>query len=180
VLNFFSTRTLKEVLTEGLVSYLFFNKRIKSILYQPHFRYSQVMFIWLPLISLFLAISANKILSQEQLPALPHIIVILADDMGYGDVSSYNPRPLGNISTPNIDRMARNGMMFMDAHASSSVCTPSRYSLLTGHYNWRTWLKSGVLKGFSPPLIQPNRSTLASILKSSGYRTACVGKWWVL
>ena len=115
--------------------------------------------------------------SKLQLPNKPNIIVILADDMGYGDVSCYNPWPLGNISTPHIDALAQHGMMFMDAHASSSVCTPSRYSLLTGHYNWRTWLKTGVLKGFSPPLIARNRSTLASLLKASGYHTAISGKW---
>ena len=115
--------------------------------------------------------------SSKATTTLPHIVVVLADDLGYGDVSSYNPMPLGNISTPHIDALAHRGMMFLDAHASSSVCTPSRYSLLTGHYNWRTRLKSGVLQAFSSPLIPEERSTVATLLKTAGYKTACVGKW---
>jgi len=105
----------------------------------------------------------------------PHIVLILADDLGYGDLSCLNPE--SKIATPRIDQLAREGMMFTDAHTPSSVCTPTRYGLLTGRYAWRTRLQRGVLLGFDRPLIEPNRMTLASLLRSHGYRTACVGKW---
>ena len=105
----------------------------------------------------------------------PNVIVILCDDLGYGDVKALNPN--GKIPTPNIDRLAAQGVSFTDAHSSSSVCTPTRYSLLTGRYNWRTRLKSGVLGGISPPLIEPETKTIADLFKQQGYATACVGKW---
>lgn len=105
----------------------------------------------------------------------PNIIYILADDLGYGDVSVYNPD--GKIKTPNIDQLAEEGMRFTDAHTSSSVCTPTRYGILTGRYNWRTRLKSGVLTGKSKALIDPDRTTVPSLLKKSGYKTAFIGKW---
>jgi arylsulfatase A len=105
----------------------------------------------------------------------PNIVFILADDLGYGDVKSLNPD--GKIATPHIDKLAAEGMIFTDAHTSSSVCTPSRYSLLTGRYAWRTHLQTFVLNGFSPPLIDSNRMTVAAFLKQQGYNTACVGKW---
>lgn len=105
----------------------------------------------------------------------PNIIYILADDMGYGDVSSLNPD--SKIRTAHLDRMAEAGMRFTDGHSSSAVCTPSRYSILTGRYNWRSQLKSGVMNGYSRPLIEAGRMTAASLLKQAGYRTACVGKW---
>ncbi|MFC5051828.1 sulfatase-like hydrolase/transferase [Rubritalea spongiae] len=106
----------------------------------------------------------------------PNIIYILADDMGYGDVQCLNPER-GMIPTPHMDRLAKEGMIFTDAHSSSSVCTPTRYSVLTGRYNWRTQLQSGVLWGFSKPLISENRLTVPGLLKKAGYKTAMVGKW---
>ena len=106
---------------------------------------------------------------------MPNIIYVLADDLGYGDISSFNPD--GKIITPNIDKLAAEGMMFTDAHTSASVCTPTRYGILTGRYNWRSPLKSGVLTGKSRALIPPNRSTVASLLKQAGYSTAFIGKW---
>lgn len=105
----------------------------------------------------------------------PNIIYILADDQGYGDVSALNPE--SKIPTPHIDRLATGGMIFTDAHSSSGVCTPTRYSLLTGRYHWRTRLQNGVLGGFSAPLIAPDRVTVADFLKEHGYQTACIGKW---
>lgn len=105
----------------------------------------------------------------------PNVVLILADDLGWGDPQCYNPD--SKIPTPHMDRLAREGMRFTDAHTPSSVCTPTRYGLLTGRYCWRTWLKKGVLDGFGPPLIGPKQTTLASFLKSQGYATACVGKW---
>ncbi len=108
---------------------------------------------------------------------LPNIVYILADDMGYGDVSALNPD--SKINTPHIDRLAKEGMVFTDAHSGSSVCTPTRYGILTGRYSWRTRLKSNVLRGYDPHLIEPDRITVASLLKENGYRTACIGKWHI-
>lgn len=105
----------------------------------------------------------------------PNIVVILCDDLGYGDVKANNPEC--KISTPHMDRLAREGVRFTDAHTPSSVCTPTRYGLLTGRYNWRTKLQSSVLGGLSPRLIESGRETMASLLKAQGYHTACVGKW---
>ncbi len=105
----------------------------------------------------------------------PNIVFILADDQGFGDVSALNAE--SKIPTPNIDRIAREGMIFSDGHSSSSVCTPTRYSILTGRYHWRTRLQKGVLGGFSKPLISPGRLTVASLLKQQGYTTGCIGKW---
>lgn len=105
----------------------------------------------------------------------PNVVLILADDLGYGDVRCLNPE--SKIATPALDRLAAGGMVFTDAHSSSSVCTPTRYSLLTGRYNWRSRLKQGVMGGMSPPLIEPGRMTLAAFLKEQGYATACIGKW---
>ncbi len=107
--------------------------------------------------------------------SLPNIIVILADDLGYGDISIYHEN--NKIKTPNIDRIASEGIMFTDAHTPSSVCTPTRYGLLTGRYSWRSKLKSGVLTGKSKALIPNFRSTIASILQKKGYNTAFIGKW---
>ncbi len=104
-----------------------------------------------------------------------NIVYILADDMGFGDVSCLNPE--SKIRTTHLDRMAATGMVFRDAHATSAVCTPSRYSILTGRYNWRSWLKEGVLWGYSNPLIEAGRMTAASLLREHGLRTACIGKW---
>ena len=112
---------------------------------------------------------------ETEAEAMPNIIYVLADDLGYGDISAYNPT--GKIYTPNIDRLAAGGMRFTDAHTSSSVCTPTRYGILTGRYNWRSTLKQGVLTGRSNALIPNTRSTVASILKKQGYQTAFIGKW---
>ncbi len=109
-------------------------------------------------------------------PSKPNIVYILCDDLGYGDVQCLNPER-GKIATPHMDKLASKGMVFTDAHTSSSVCTPSRYGILTGRYNWRTSLQSGVLHGYSEPLIAPDRMTVAGFLKGQGYHTACIGKW---
>ena len=105
----------------------------------------------------------------------PNIVYILADDLGIGDVRAFNPE--GRIATPNLDRLAGEGMKFTDAHSGSAVCTPTRYGILTGRYAWRTRLKSGVLWGYSMPLIEEGRLTVASMLKQLGYKTGCIGKW---
>jgi len=95
--------------------------------------------------------------------------------MSLGDVSAYDPE--GKIPTPHIDRLAHEGIRFTDAYSNSSVCTPTRYGILTGRYAWRTRLKKGVLQAHSPHLIDPRRETVASFLKKQGYQTVCVGKW---
>ncbi len=107
--------------------------------------------------------------------AAPNIVFILCDDLGYGDVRALNPQ--GKIATPHADRLAAQGLVFSDAHSSSAVCTPTRYGLLTGRYNWRSRLQSGVMGGMSPPLIEPGRLTVAALLKQNGYHTAAIGKW---
>ena len=119
---------------------------------------------------LFIACRNEKTIQKK-----PNIVIILADDMGYGDVTALNPN--SKIPTPNIDRLAAEGMIFTDAHSNSAVCTPTRYGLLTGRYCFRTRLKAGVLAGFSPSLIEPGRETLATFLKKQGYHSACIGKW---
>ena len=106
----------------------------------------------------------------------PNIVIIYADDLGYGDVQSYNPVN-GKIPTPNIDKLAKEGMRFTDAHSSSGVCSPSRYTLLTGRYHWRTRLQKGIVPVFGPPLIAPDRLTVGGLAKQHGYQTACIGKW---
>ncbi len=105
----------------------------------------------------------------------PNIIYVLADDLGYGDLGCFNPD--SKIATPHLNRMATEGMRFTDAHSSSAVCTPTRYGLLTGRYNWRTSKKNGVLKGYSPALIDEDRETVATLLHARGYHTSFIGKW---
>jgi arylsulfatase A len=113
--------------------------------------------------------------SSVQAADRPNIVIILADDFGYGDAKCFNPE--SKIPTPNIDRLATEGMKFTDAHSGSSVCSPTRYGLLTGRYAWRTILRRGVLQPYDPPLIAADRPTLPGLLKQHGYHTACVGKW---
>ena len=127
------------------------------------------------LASLLLAPLAGLHAAEAKPAAKPNIIFILADDLGYGDVGCYNKD--SKIPTPNLDRLAGEGMRFTDAHAASSVCTPSRYAILTGRYAWRTRLQRGVLGLWGKPLIAPDRLTVASLLRQHGYATACIGKW---
>jgi arylsulfatase A-like enzyme len=106
----------------------------------------------------------------------PNVVLIYADDLGYGDVQANNPGR-GRIPTPHMDRLAAEGLRFTDAHSSSGVCSPSRYTLLTGRYHWRTRLQSGIVAPWGKPLIPPGRLTLASLAAAGGYRTAAIGKW---
>ena len=132
---------------------------------------------FLPLAVLLLApLAALQAADAPQATAKPNIVIILADDLGYGDVQCYNPQR-GKIPTPNIDRLAAQGMRFTDGHSSSGVCSPSRYTLLTGRYHWRTRLQTGIVGVFGEPLIAPDRLTIAGLAKQHGYRTACIGKW---
>ena len=113
--------------------------------------------------------------AKKQNEKHPNIIFVLADDLGYGDVSCFNEN--SKIKTPNLDKMAADGMRFTDMHTSSSVCTPTRYGILTGRYNWRSGIKQGVLGGASKALIPETRTTVASLLKKAGYNTGYIGKW---
>ena len=106
----------------------------------------------------------------------PNIIYILCDDLGYGDVKCLGG-DRSKIPTPNLDRLAGGGMIFTEAHASSAVCTPSRYGILTGRYNWRSTLQKDVIYSYAPPLIAKDRLTVPGLLKQNGYTTACIGKW---
>lgn len=125
------------------------------------------LFGWLVLLTVFTFVEAQ--------PQRPNIVIILADDLGYGDVQSFNPN--SKIPTPNLDKLARQGMRFTDAHSPSSVCTPTRYALMTGRYPWRSRLKAGVLPPLGLPLIEKGRLTLPAMLKTQGYATAMMGKW---
>ena len=136
------------------------------------------MVIKLLLLGVFLTtVSCNQKFSATiaESSALPNIVIILADDLGIGDVSGLNPE--GKIPTPHIDSLIHNGLTFNNGHTTSAVCTPTRYSLLTGRYNWRSKRKSWVAGGFSQAEIEKGRATLASLLKKAGYNTAMVGKW---
>jgi arylsulfatase A-like enzyme len=123
----------------------------------------------------FLVVLFSSCTERSENSEFPNIIFILADDMGYGDVSAYNEQ--SKIKTPFIDKLAEEGVMFTDAHTSSSVCTPTRYGIMTGRYNWRSELKRGVLNGYSNALIHQERTTIAEFLQDNGYKTAYFGKW---
>ena len=114
-------------------------------------------------------------------PKQPNIIIIYADDMGYGDLNCQNPN--SKIPTPHLDQLASEGMRFTDAHSSSGICSPSRFALLTGTYHWRR--QHGIVGSFGKPFFKDTDVTLPQLLKTKGYTTACIGKWhlgwnWVI
>lgn len=117
--------------------------------------------------------AANIPLANAQVKK-PNVIIILVDDMGFGDVSVNNPQ--AKTKTPNIDQLAKNGINFTDAHSGGAVCTPSRYGLITGRYYFRLPQHREFL-GYLPPLIEPGRQTIGSLMQQAGYTTACIGKW---
>lgn len=133
------------------------------------YQLATLLIVFLCHINPLLANTANK--SKQK----PNIVIIYTDDQGYGDVSALNAN--AKFRTPNMDRIANEGIVFTDGHSSDAVCTPSRYSLLTGRYSWRTSLKKGVLRSDGPCLIDEGRMTIASLLKEQAYNTAMVGKW---
>jgi arylsulfatase A len=126
----------------------------------------------LMVLSAVLSISTSELVAA---PSKPNIVYILADDLGYGDLGCYSPA--SKIPTPNMDRLAKEGVRFTDAHSPSAVCTPTRYALLSGRYAWRTRLQRNVIGPFSKPLIAEKQLTVASLLREQGYTTACIGKW---
>ncbi|QDT09828.1 sulfatase family protein [Planctomycetes bacterium K23_9] len=123
-----------------------------------------------------LSICGFGIKSHADDPNRPNVVIVYTDDQGVGDVSALNPT--AKFQTPNIDRLAREGMTFTDGHCSDTVCTPSRYGLLTGRYSWRSSLKAGVMGAdVEHGLIEDGRMTIASLLRDKGYRTGMFGKW---
>jgi arylsulfatase A-like enzyme len=120
-------------------------------------------------------IACSLLAGSTAVAQTPNIVVLLADDLGFGDLHVYNPE--SKIPTPNLDRLAGEGMRFTNAHTPTAVCSPTRYALLTGRYAWRTRLKSGVLRDTDPPLIDADRLTLPEMLRRKGYETGAVGKW---
>jgi arylsulfatase A-like enzyme len=128
------------------------------------------------LVIAFFLMASAPLPAAERNPVRPNILIILADDLGYGDIGCYNDR--AKVPTPNIDRLAREGMRFTDAHAPATVCTPSRYGLLTGQMPFRIPNGGRVFEGVGgPSLITPGRLTLPAMLRANGYATAAVGKW---
>lgn len=119
----------------------------------------------------FICLSSIEAFSQDR----PNVVILYADDLGYGDVSCYNPS--SKVQTPNIDRLAERGVLFTDAHAGSAISSPSRYSILTGSYSWRTDRKSGNPGPGEQPWIKEGTKTIASMLRDNGYSTVVIGKW---
>ena len=113
--------------------------------------------------------------TREKTPPKPNIVLVVVDDLGYGDIGVYNP--VSKIPTPNVDKLASQGVVFTNGHTSASQSSPTRYGIMTGRYSWRTRLQVGVLPQFDEPLIDKDRMTVASLLKGAGYSTACIGKW---
>ena len=103
----------------------------------------------------------------------PNIVILYADDMGVADVSYGNSEAL--IQTPNIDRLASQGMTFTDGHSSSGICTPSRFAMLTGQHHWRRF--HGIVNAFGPTVFEEGEFTIARMLQNQGYKTGCFGKW---
>jgi arylsulfatase A len=131
--------------------------------------------VWKPLVTILVAAVLVGLGANCAAAAKPNVIVVMADDLGIGDISPTNPAC--GIKTPHLQAMANEGLTFLDAHTPSSVCTPTRYGLLTGRYNWRSRLARGVLSGTSSHLIPAERPTLGHLMQNAGYHTAMIGKW---
>ena len=126
-------------------------------------------FVSLPLAAVLLTVAGRAADTSRR----PNVVILYADDMGYGDLAAQNPE--SKIATPHLDRLAREGTRFTDAHSSSGVCTPSRYALLTGRFHWRKF--HAIVNSFEPSVFDAAELTLPEMLKQQGYRTACIGKW---
>lgn len=124
-------------------------------------------------IVMLVAITFMLTVSPVRAAELPNIVIIYADDMGFGDLAIQNPE--SKIPTPHLDRLARDGLRFTDAHSSSGICTPSRYALLTGRYHWRKF--HGIVNSWGDSVFADQRLTLPEMLAAGGYTTACIGKW---
>ena len=117
----------------------------------------------------------NSAAASERHSARPNIVFFLVDDMGFMDIGANNPDTF--YETPNIDALAASGMRFTNGYAANPVCSPTRYSIMTGRYNWRSRLKSAGGNGYSTPYIENEQTTIAELFKAQGYQTAIVGKW---
>lgn len=134
---------------------------------------SALRLVGLSLLFALLTAIASPLQSAEVSTSKPNIVILYADDLGYGDLGVQNAE--STIPTPNLDQLAREGTRFTDAHSSSGICSPSRYAMLTGRFHWRKF--HGIVNSFGPPAIDDAELTLPELLKSEGYRTACIGKW---
>ena len=141
--------------------------KVKSVIYR----------FFIGLFGLLFFYNCNMKTSVDEVTEQPNIILIYADDLGYGDVSCYNPQ--SKIQTPNIDELAAEGMLFVDAHSGASFCTPSRYSILTGNYCWRSHSTAELQGGFDEPIIKKGEMTIGNLFQNNGYKTAAIGKWHV-
>lgn len=151
------------------------DKGSKAVLYVPIPLSASFLILMRPVPAFFALLASFAALHAADVPK-PNILILYADDLGYGDVQCYNPER-GKIPTPHIDKLAAEGMRFTDGHSSSGVCSPSRYTLLTGRYHWRTRLQAGIVPLWGEPLVAPDRVTIGTLAKQHGYRTACIGKW---
>jgi len=131
---------------------------------------NSLLFLVLLLVYSITIVAQNNINSKK-----PNIVYVLVDDMGQGDLTCYNPA--SKIPTVNLDKLAEQGTIFTDAHSGASVCTPTRYGIMTGRYAWRSPLKERVVSGYDPCLIPEERETVAKLLQRNGYETALIGKW---
>ena len=123
--------------------------------------------------ALLLVCCTQNTASTKERETKPNIIILYADDMGYGDLGVENPK--SKIPTPNLDKLSKEGIRFTDGHSSSGICTPSRYALLTGRYHWRDF--HGIVTGMGESVFKENQYTMPQMLKENGYKTACIGKW---
>ncbi len=133
----------------------------------------KILAILCSLLFAFLLLIAASVAAPQPAQPKPNIVVVIADDLGYGDVGCYGAT---KVKTPNVDRLANQGLRFTDAYSTSATCTPSRYSLLTGQYAWRK-RGTGILPGNAALIIDPASTTVPRILRDAGYATACIGKW---
>ncbi len=141
----------------------------------PHFVKLRTISIVLHFILVTIGFEKITHATEDAKLTRPNVIFVLADDLGIGDIEPTNPQC--KIKTPNLNRLAQSGITFLDAHSPSAVCTPTRYGLLTGRYNWRSRLARGVLSGTSQHLIPPDRPTVGHLMKAAGYHTQMIGKW---
>ncbi len=136
-------------------------------------RFTRTVAKYLTIVAPILSLQSCNPLVQEK--ALPNVVFIMADDMGWGDVESYNPESL--IPTPNIDRLSSEGISFMDAHSGNAVCSPTRYGVMTGRFFWRTYKQHSLVMPYDPPVIPVERLTWGKLMQEQGYATAYFGKW---
>lgn len=145
------------------------NNIIKKFIAMKNFIQINLMFF------AYLLMSCSVQEKEIQKDPLPNILFIFADDLGYGDLGVYNSN--SKVPTPNLDQLAKEGIRFTEAYCPVSVCSPTRYALMTGEYPWRSWKKTGVMTNYEPSMIEEGLLTLPQMLQNAGYQTAGFGKW---